>query len=490
MSLTANAAPASRLARQVAARQELDRRECARDPTVFLQRHVSIEEPDGTVIPLRLWDFQRDAVRAVHEDRAVIVLKARRLGLSWIVLAYALWLAVFQQGIRILILCKTEGDASELLDRIRRMRDRIASDRASTHMLHGMRQPSKVRDAVTTLDVGGSTIKALVGTPAAARSETAGLVILDEFAFQRGAGEIWRAVYPTIEGGGRLAVVSTGNGSAQTAGVGAEFARQWARASSGASDLTALFFPWMARPDRDDAWKQRTLRALGDIERFRTEYPETEEDAFASPDAIHVYDQAGINAAERLGRQMDQQLAHGELPPPANGTVQVAIDWGLGSTHILPVWELPGGGLYIPPGEIVSSRGEPSDLTRQALAVAARFDFPLDEARYDAAGGQQMNTFAAIAPQQVGLYAVAFSKRKKQTIGFLRELFKRTAQGLDHRVIAISPANTVLLGQLRGLEQDERGEVIKKNDHGPDALIAAAAPVALLYPSIDPEDES
>lgn len=488
MSSTASAPP-SRLARQVAAKREIDRRECAAQPAVFLDRHVSIEEPDGTIIPLRLWPFQRDVVQAVHQDRAVIVLKARRLGLSWVVLAYALWLAVFQQGIRILILCKNEGDASELLDRIRRMRDRIAADRASCHVLAGLRQPTKIRDAVTTLDVGASTIKALVGTPSAARSETAGLVILDEFAFQRGAGEIWRAVYPTIEGGGRLAVVSTGNGPAQIAGVGAEFARQWARARSGANEFRALFFPWSARPDRDTAWKVRTLAALGDEDRFRTEYPEVEEDAFTTPDVIHVYDQAGINAAERLGRQLDEQLANGALPPPVNDTLQLGIDWGLGSTHMLPVWELAGGGLYIPPGEIVSSRGEPSDLTRRALDMAAGFDHPLDEARYDAAGGQQMNTFAAIAPPSVGLYAVAFSKRKKQTIGFLRELFTRTAQGHEHRVIAISPSNVMLLEQLRGLQQDERGEVIKKNDHGPDALIAGAAPVALLYPSIDPEDD-
>lgn len=483
-------APSRPLAKQVAALQELDRRECCADPAVFMERHCSIEEPDGTVIPLTLWGFQRDTIQAIHQDKAIIVLKARRLGLSWIILAYALWLALFHQGIRILVLCKTEGDASELLDRIRRMRDRIAEDPTAAHLLANLKQPAKARDAVTTLDVGQSTIRALVGTEQAARSETAGLVVLDEFAFQRSAAGIWRAILPTIEGGGRLAVISTGNGSATTASHGAEFASQWSRASSGESNLTPLFFPWNSRPDRDEAWKQRTLAALGDPERFATEYPETPDDAFTSPDSIFVYDQAGVDAAVRLGGLFDQARREDRLPPPVSMALQLGIDWGLGSTHMLPIWELPGGGIYVPPGEVVSSRGEPSELTHRALEMAAHYDHPLSEARYDAAGGQQMNTFASIAPETVGLFGVSFSKRKKQTVGFLRELFRRTGQGKDHRIIAISPENHVLVAQLRGLQQDERGEIIKKNDHGPDALIAGASPVAALYPSIDPADEA
>lgn len=447
-----------------------------------MERHTSIEEPDGTVIPLRLWGFQREAIAAMHRDQAIIVLKARRLGLSWVTLAYALWLAIFQQGIRILILCKTEGDASELLDRIRRMRDRIAEDPTARHLLEGLERPKKLRDAVTTLDVGASTLKALVGTPAAARSETAGLLILDEFAFQRGAGEIWRAALPTIEGGGRLVAISTGNGAASSTGLGAEFARQWSRARSGASELTPLFFPWHARPDRDETWKQRTLAALGDPERFRTEYPEEEADAFAAPDAIFVYDPAGIDAAEQLGRRFDELRQAGQLPPPAGDAIQLGIDWGLGATQAVVIWPLAGGGIYVPPGEVVAQRGEPSTLSRQMLEAAARLDPPLSEARYDSAGGQQMATFMTVAPQTVGAYGVSFAKRKKRTIGFLRELFRRTADGHDHRVIAISPQNTVLLSQLRDLKQNTLGEVIKENDHGPDALIAGAWPIAAEFP--------
>jgi hypothetical protein len=252
------------------------------DPCASWSATVSIEEPDGTVIPLGSGRSSATPSTALHDDRAVIVLKARRLGLSWIFLAYALWLAIFQQGIRILILCKTEGDASELLDRIRRMRDRIAEDPTAAHILAGLQQPKKVRDAVTTLDVGASTIKALVGTPAAARSETAGLV----------SSTSSRSSAAPARSGRRAAdhrrrrpprVVSTGNGSRPIRrprrrvrqAVGAR-SRRRLRSSSPSSSRGG-------RPDRDEAWKQAHARQLGDPDRFRTEYPEVEADAFVSP---------------------------------------------------------------------------------------------------------------------------------------------------------------------------------------------------------------
>lgn len=477
------------LLEQVQALQELDRRECLADPCVLMERHLSIEEPDGTVIPLRLWSFQREAVHELHDGRAVIVLKARRLGLSWIFLAYALWLAITQQGVRVLILCKTEGDASELLDRIRRMRDRLAADPLSAHILDGL-QAKKARDHVTALDIGTSTIKALVGTPAAARSETAGLVLLDEFAFQRGAGEIWRAILPTVEGGGRLGVVSTGNGGPDTSTQGSEFAQQWTRANSGQSDFTAMFFPWQARPDRDEDWKQRTLAALGDPERFRTEYPETPADAFVSPDVLLVFNTAAIDAAIRLGAQFDQQVQAETMPPPACGYLAAGVDWGDFRSHAVPVWELERGGLYIPAGEVASSQADVEDISRLILQAVGQHDHWFGEERYDSSFKQSNRTFARTAEQIHGPHnpfkntgrpntvPVSFGTYKSLCVGYIRMLLRRTLAGESTRVLAISPANTVLIGQMRSYTQLEDGRFEKGNDDAVDSLIAGVQPIA------------
>jgi hypothetical protein len=60
-------------------------------------------------------------------------------------------------------------------------------------------------------------------------------------------------------------------------GRGAEFARLWKDAIEGDVDglgeTAHLFWPWDARPDRDEAWKQRQIRAIGSPERFKVEWP-------------------------------------------------------------------------------------------------------------------------------------------------------------------------------------------------------------------------
>ena len=448
---------------------ELDRRECESDAAVFIERHCQIEEPDGTVIPFELWPFQRDVITAMENGEPVIVLKARRLGLSWVVLSFALWLAIFQQGIRVLVLCKTEGDATELLDRIRRMKERIENSPLSSHILENVEKPDKERNAVTTLDVGASTIRALVGTPAAARSETAGLVIADEFAFQKRADHIWQALAPTIEGGGRLAVVSTGNGRV---GDGETFFQLWANSDV----MRKFFFPWMDRPDRDQAWKERQIRLLGDEDRFRVEYPAVEDDAFRMANIVTVYPVEGVQAAVDLGKKFLNE----EIPEPDGGMVELAIDWGE-HTFALILWPMAGGGVYVAE-ELVFESIEPGEASRLMLERLAAQPWPASKASYDAAGIQAMRTFQATRDQTAGLTElktdkIAFGKWKEETIGYIKRLFNRTKNSHEMGTIAINPACENLIRQLLAyqLKDPDQGRVLKKDDHGPDALVAGMA---------------
>ncbi len=451
---------------------EIDRRECAEQPALFVERHCTIEEPDGKVINFELWPFQREVITAMHEGEPIIVLKARRLGLSWVVLAFALWLSIFSQGVRILLLCKTEGDATELLDRIRRMRDRIEQSTASTHILSELQRPAKERDAVTTLDVGASTIRALVGTPAAARSETAGLVIADEFAFQRKADEIWRALTPTIDGGGKLAVVSTGNGSAQAGGVGSEFAAQWARSVAGESALRPFFFPWSARPGRDEAWRERTLRMLGDEERFKTEYPAEPADAFLSPDATLVYDQTHLAAAVKLGAEWDES---DEKP---SGPVWLGIDWGV-HTHVLLAHRTPGSGLYV--FAEVFDDGRDLALTTAAVCEAVMATGqPAAFERFDAAEPvihrEFRRQYAGTMGSNARWLAIPFSKYKSLAVMYAQFLMRRTWEGEATGQLAISPTGCPeLIRQMSKLERGTDGKVVKGDDHGADALLTLTA---------------
>lgn len=482
-------------------------------PITFAKRHATIETVQGRAFRPKFWPKQIEVLEALHRDRKVVVLKARRMGLSWLVLIYALWCAIFQQGIRILILCKNEGDAAVLLDRVRRMLDRIRNDPLSRHLLTDLKEPASgkvAKDAVTTLQIGTSVIRALPAKAKAARLETAGLVILDEFAFAQEASDIWRAILPTteaeddgdldfvddtppvLEGDGALAVISTGNGET---GTGEEFYKQWDNAESGSSGFTPVFLSWRDRPDRDDEWAERMREAMGDDERFQVEYPETPQQAFQRPDATLVFESSHIAAAQRLGAQFDAKIEEGTMPDPVGGALYLGIDYGDFATVGLVIWELERGGLYVPPQEFTSSRVDLEKITEGLLAMAAKYPYWLAAARYDASFAQSNRTFAANAEKLLGPHnsmaktgrpatvPVKFNVAKDPSVRYLRLLMRRASDGEATRVLAISPTNKTLIRQLKAYEykDSDPSKFEKGDDDAVDALIAGTYPVAKAH---------
>lgn len=486
-------------AQELALLRRADWKECQTNPATFIRRHITIEHPNGSVIPFSMWPFQRRTLKLMHSNNRVVVLKARRLGLSWIALAYALWMAIFHQGIRILILCKTEDDASELLDRVRRMRDRLAEDPSSMHLLSQLPevrgQRKRPRDAVTTLGIGKSVVRALVGTGNAARSETAGLLILDEFAFQKEAGEIWSAGTQTAEGGGKVFVISTGNGSAYTTGRGAEFAKQWSRAVEGKSGFKWLFWPWDAHPDRDPDWYESKEGELGDKDRMRREYPSMPDEAFIQADVALEYSLTGIDKGIQMGKHFDHLWREGNLWPPAGNQMASGGDYGE-STHLLPIWPLERGGVYIPPLEIVSAKREIGEVTADFIKVMLSFAYWWSEHRYDSAGAQSNRTFIAETEHRLGHYnpvketgapntlPVAFGTHKQDCVNYQKKLFNRNARGYDTTVMVLSPENEVVNRQLKNYVIDR-----KEDDHGPDAVTAGIKPIAVRHRALLEEEE-
>lgn len=189
----------------------------------------------------------------------------------------------------------------------------------------------------------------------------------------------------------------------------------------------------------------------------------------------------GVDAAEQRGRDFDRLRELGELVDPDGEAMQLGIDWGDHTTACVIGWPLERGGIYIPPQEVVlhGPDAEPGRATDAMLVAADAYEWPVSEARYDSAGAQSMRTFATHSPESIGIWKVAFATRKDEAIGYLQQLFRRTAEGKDTRIIAISPRNDVLLDQLRGYHRDAvSGRIVKGDDHSVDALIALISPVA------------
>jgi hypothetical protein len=516
---------------------ERERRRVADDPIYFTETygHVRPERQGAAPIPFLLWPAveqaaerclgahsQREVLETFVRERLVIVLKARQLGLTWLALHFGFWLMGFSPELvsaKVLALSKVEADAQKLLGRLRKINALLPP-----YLRHA--EDGDTRGSLSRFKLRGrGEALSLVSSPHAARSEQGDLFLWDEAAFTRNGGfELtWTAAEPTIGDHGRAILISTGNGPAEAPGDGQGFATLFGRAASGEADLSAIFLPDDVHPDRSPEWRARAVTRFTDPILFGQEHASTIEEALAGQQGEKVYPLVGIAAAERLGAEYDELLAKGEMPAPTgllDDGLATGIDWASYS-HLLTIWETEAGGLYVPPGAVHDFNAEPSELCvryheeldqwvqgRRTTKGTPPFWPMLSEGRYDAAGLQQMSTFVSYVethPElsqqwktqrgRVPTMKVKFGDEisgkgvrgtfKAMTVGYLQWLFARSARGEGWAAIAISPQNRELLRQLRGLEfkDDGSGRIEKRDDHGPDALIAGAAPLAFAYRS-------
>jgi hypothetical protein len=440
------------------------------------------------------------------------VLKARRLGLSWLALHFAAWILLFEPygpGSRIVLICKNDDDAKKLLSRVRRIYERLP------FWLRPTLEPDNVREL--GVESSGSSIMALPATDRAARQETATLFILDEFAFPKdgAAHGIWTSVLPTIEGGGRGIVISTGNGRM---GDGATFATIWERASAGTSSINPIFLPWTARPDRTIAWYESKRSDYIRVEDFLAEYPATADEALQGQLDPGVYPWTGIQAAVEIGHILDDYFRISIMDG-----VEVGGDWGDFQTNALYACALAAGGVWVC-DELVQLRVEPVRASQAILEHEVAGLAPgIQSTAFDAMPRGTNATFASVLrsyhEDQPDSYPRVhltwpFGTIKEggkelrgiNTVAYIELMFTNAARLWDRirpglsgdlddygrlslilstpQLIAISPRCEVLAHQLRELRRGEDGRIAKPTpspsdplagDHGPDALIALCA---------------
>lgn len=240
------------------------------DVAQWIHNCITIEDPqqEPSIIPFHLWPAQVDALAALESSRQLIVLKARQLGMTWLVLARELHRCIYHANKTIIVISKDQDAAGEMIRRVRGMYMRLAD------------KPAGV--TLTIDNVGeiawsnGSRVKAFASTSDASSSFTGSLLILDELAKNRNADDIYTAAKPTIDDGGAVVILSTAKGRDNL------FHRLWDKAQAGANNLRPVFIPWHARPGRDDAWYERTAADAVSLAHHRQEYPATSDEAFQS----------------------------------------------------------------------------------------------------------------------------------------------------------------------------------------------------------------
>lgn len=253
-------------------REELEYLKCSQAPAYFIYEYCQIEEPSPDVrdwIPFRLWPAQFEVLNDLLAHRLLVILKARQLGLTWLVVAYALWLMLFRPGSVILLFSMGEGEAYELMDRLRDMHELL---------------PDFLQASIGTSNAGeyefaklNSRALSFPSTKKAGRGYTATLVIMDEADFHAWLKQAITATKPTIDAGGQLILLSTSD----TERPESLFKSIYKKARDGENGYHPIFLDAFARPDRTPEWYARTKAESDDPEDFRQEYPLTDTEALA-----------------------------------------------------------------------------------------------------------------------------------------------------------------------------------------------------------------
>jgi hypothetical protein len=223
-------------------------------------------------VRFRLWPRQREAAAVLQHSRLVVILKARQVGLTWLAVAFVLWLAVFHPVSVGLLFSRRDVEAVKLLGRLRGMYARLPHWCRSRGGLpadsgHDWQLPT------------GSEVMAFPTT--AGDSYTAGVVLADEFDLVREQNALLAAVKPTVAAGGRMVLLSRPDKSKPESA----FKRIYRAARQGQNGWTPLFLDWRARPGRDEAWYAEQAREIlartGSLDELHEQYPASEAEALS-----------------------------------------------------------------------------------------------------------------------------------------------------------------------------------------------------------------
>lgn len=253
---------------------------CSADPAYFIHHYVKLDAKDGAGeggawVAFRLWRSQLRVLDELVAHRLLLILKARQIGMSWLLLGFLLWKLVFRPGSAVGLFSKREKEAVELLNRrLKGMHARLPSWLAIPED-----KGAENSRTVWTL-ANGSTAQAFPATGGDSYTFTDALV--DEADLCDDLGGMLDAIKPTIDGGGRLVLLSRVNKRTPQS----TFKRLCREARSGHSEYRLVFLPWSARPGRNAAWyeaqKAHSLASKGTLDYVRGNYPSTPEEALAA----------------------------------------------------------------------------------------------------------------------------------------------------------------------------------------------------------------
>ena len=232
---------------------------CMQDPIYFIKNYIKIVSLDEGLVPLDLYDFQKEMVGTFHSNRFTICKLPRQSGKSTTIISYLLHYVLFNDSVNVAILANKAATARDLLGRLQ-----LAYEHLPKWLQQGVMSWNK-----GSLELeNGSKILASSTSACAVRGGSYNIIFLDEFAYvpSNVAEQFFSSVYPTISSGKttKVMIVSTPHGMNM-------FYKLWLDAEEGRNEYVPIEVHWSEVPGRDEEWKKQTIMNTSE-QQFQTEF--------------------------------------------------------------------------------------------------------------------------------------------------------------------------------------------------------------------------
>lgn len=230
----------------------LELKRCKEDPIYFMENYVKVQHPTRGAVPFVLYEYQKEMVRAIHENKDTILLCSRQMGKTTVAAMYILWYATFHRAKRCVIASKAMAHAVEIQSRVK-----FAYEEIPEWLKAGCTFYNR-----TSIEFDNKSVIICEATSEkTGRGSSPSIIFLDEIAFisRRIQDEMWASLTPSLSTGGKFIITSTPNGD------GDLFATLWRGANAGFNSFKPLQFLWWQHPDRDKKYYDEMAGKLGAI---------------------------------------------------------------------------------------------------------------------------------------------------------------------------------------------------------------------------------
>jgi hypothetical protein len=232
---------------------------CRDDILYFASTYIKIISVDDGVIPLHAYDYQKKILEVIANNRNVVGRVGRQTGKTTIVMVYLLHYILFNESKTVGLLAHKKSGAVEVLDRLK-----MCYELLPKFLQQGIIEWNKGNISLEN----GSKIITSASSGSGLRGKSISCLFVDEIAFipNNQWDDFWASTYPVISAGKntKTLMVSTPNGLNH-------FYKIWADAQSGNSSFVPVSAEWDDHPDRDIAFKEKSIKDIG-MRRWLQEY--------------------------------------------------------------------------------------------------------------------------------------------------------------------------------------------------------------------------